>query len=90
MLDDIADMLGTEWPRLARRLDLLVKVSSIKGDHRGDTHEQAVMMMTKWKQKRGKNAKIKIFIEALRDIDFNDIADFILSQCRAAENSTDH
>ncbi len=50
-------MLGTKWPRLARKLDLLAKVDSIKGDHRGDTHEQAVEMLTKWKQKHGKMPK---------------------------------
>ena len=83
-------MLGTKWPRLARKLDLLAKVDSIKGDYRGDTHEQAVDMLTKWKRKHGKGAKINIIIEALREIDFNDIADFILSQCRAVENSTNH
>ena len=88
LLDHIADMLGTKWPRLARKLDLSTKVDSIKGDYRGDTHEQAITMLTKWKQKHGSNAKIKVIIEALTELELNDIADCILGACRAKENCT--
>jgi hypothetical protein len=63
-------------------------VGSIKEDHRGDTHEQAVDMLTNWKRRLGSDAKIKIIVEALREIRFNDIADFIVSWCRVAENAT--
>ena len=73
---------------MARKLDLSAKVDSIRGDYRGDTHEQAVIMLTKWKQKHGSNAKIKVVIKALRELDLNDIADYILGACRAKENST--
>ncbi|CAB3981647.1 malignant fibrous histiocytoma-amplified sequence 1 homolog [Paramuricea clavata] len=90
LLDEIADQLGTRWPRLARKLDLSSRVGSIKEDHRGDTHEQAVEMLTNWKRRLGRDAKIEIIVEALREIGFNDIADFIVSRCQGVpvENSS--
>ena len=65
-------------------------MGSIKEDHRGDTHEQAVEMLSNWKQRLGNNAKIKIIVEALRKINFNDVADFIVIRCQAVpvENAT--
>jgi hypothetical protein len=47
-------------------------------------------MLTNWKRRLGKDAKIEIIVEALREISFNDIADFIVSRCQAVpvENST--
>ena len=83
-------MLGTRWPRLARKLDLSTKVESIEVDYRGNTHEQAVIMLTKWKQKHGSNAKIKVIIKALRELDLNDITDYILHESRGKENSTNN
>ena len=88
-MDGIADRLGTKWPKLARKLNLSKKVDSIREDHRGDTHEQAVKMLVDWKQRYGAEAKIKIIVEALREINLKEIADFILSNCRASENATD-
>ena len=81
-------MLGTRWPRLARKLDLSTKVGSIRDDYRGDTHEQAVVMLTKWKEKHGSNAKIRLVIKALRGLNLNDIADYILDESQGKENST--
>ena len=83
-------MLGTRWPRLARKIGLSTKVDSIRDDYRGDTHEQAVVMLTKWKEKHGSNAKIRLVIKALRELDRNDIADYILGACRGKENSTNN
>ena len=83
-------MLGTRWTQLARKLNLRAQVGSIKNDNRDNTHEQAVEMLTKWKQERGKDAKVKKIVKALRELNFNDIADDICSKmrCRAVENST--
>jgi hypothetical protein len=47
-------------------------------------------MLIYWKERLGKDAKIEIIVEALREIGLNDIADFIVSRCQAVpvENST--
>ena len=90
LFNTIADKLGTKWIWLARKLDLSAKVDSIRSDYRGDTHEQAVIMLTKWKQKHGSNAKIKVIIKALRELELNDIADYILHESRGKENSNNN
>ena len=90
LLDEIAELLGTRWQQLCRKLNLRAQVRSIRADNRDDTHEQAVEMLTKWKQERGTDAKVKIIVEALRELKFNDVADFIYnkSRCRTVGNST--
>lgn len=87
MVDDIAEELGRKWPQLARKLGIGKKVDSIMGDHRDETHEQAVAMLNKWKMENGENAKISILIKALRDLKFNEIADFVRNKFNSIKRS---
>lgn len=86
LLDGIAELLGVRWPQLARKLHLLANLDNIRVDHRDSIKDQAVEMLIKWKQQLGEDARVKIIVEALIEIHFKDVADFILTRCRAEEH----
>lgn len=88
LFDIIAQNVGLDWTYLARKLGTkLVRVNSIKEENRGSTREQAVEMLREWRQRLGGEAKLKVIIDALRNMKLSEAADSILRESRASEHS---
>ena len=56
-LSDICNLLGSDWVKLARQLDIKESdINIIKSEYPDDTSQQAMIMLRLWKAQSGNKA----------------------------------
>ena len=75
----VADMIGTDWSRLASFLGLSQDVDSIDHENR-QIYRKALRTLTKWQEKSGEQASVESLLHALEKLERQDIVIKIKNQ----------